>query len=447
MRCLAIVLAATLVAGAPAVGTQSPAQAQMNTPDFRPPPVIRRPARLPEPLANRPERALPDDPRQDDPGQDAQPQAPAAGAGPGIEPDMVVVSIATATQPGLAAEVAGDYGLALVGEARLALVDRRVLRLRIPDGRPVGVVLAALAGDPRVTAAQPSVLYGLEAGSPPQYTAGKLRLAEAHAAARGEGITIALIDTRIDPAHPALAGAQIRRLDVWDGPPGAGEHGTKMAGIMVARQGLIGVAPGARLIAIAAFGVAEGAAAPRSHSLAVATALDRAAAEGAQIINLSFAGGEDPLVADVLDALARRGAVLVAAAGNAGPEAPPAYPAAHPQVIGVTATAADDRLYARANRGGHVALAAPGVDVIAPAPGGRYAIVSGTSAAAAHVSGLAALVLERQPGLRPAELHALLARAARDLGAPGPDPEFGAGLIDPVKTLSQLPERLARPAN
>ena len=91
--------------------------------------------------------------------------------------------------------------------------------------------------------------------------------------------------------------------------------------------------------------------------------------------------------------------MLIAAAGNAGPNSPPLYPAADRNVIAVTATDMEDRLYTGANRGNHIAVAAPGVDVLVPAPGGNYQFTTGTSVAAAHVSGVVALLIERNPKL------------------------------------------------
>src|SRR5438132_2901844 len=90
-----------------------------------------------------------------------------------------------------------------------------------------------------------------------------------------------------------------------------------------------------------------------------------------------------------------------AAAGNAGPNSPPLFPGADPSVIAVTATDVDDALFSGANRGNHIAVAAPGVDVLVPAPEGAYQFTTGTSVAAAEVSGVVALMLERNPSLTP----------------------------------------------
>ena len=99
-------------------------------------------------------------------------------------------------------------------------------------------------------------------------------------------------------------------------------------------------------------------------------------------------------------------------------------------MIAVSATDAQDRLFAASNRGSHIAVAAPGVDIFLPAPDGKYQMTSGTSFSAAYVSGLAALMLERNPALKPDDLRAILTTTARDLGTPGRDDLFGAGEAD-----------------
>lgn len=129
--------------------------------------------------------------------------------------------------------------------------------------------------------------------------------------------------------------------------------------------------------------------------------------------------------------------MAVAAAGNGGAKAAPLYPAADANVIAVTATDADDKAFAQANRGGYVAVAAPGVDVLAAEPQGRYAFSSGTSIAAAHVSGLVALLLEKRPDLDLEGVRKLLMESAVDLGAKGRDPVYGAGRVDAPAALAR----------
>jgi subtilisin family serine protease len=167
--------------------------------------------------------------------------------------------------------------------------------------------------------------------------------------------------------------------------------------------------------------------------------LNYAAEHGAQIVNMSFAGPKDAVIERAIAATAARGLVLIAAAGNAGAKSPPLYPAANPNVIAVSATDAQDKLFGASNRGNYIALAAPGVDIFLPAPDGKYQMTSGTSFSAAYVSGVAALLLERNLTLRPEALRLTLARTARDLGAPGRDDLFGDGQADAYAALMAVP--------
>jgi subtilisin family serine protease len=139
----------------------------------------------------------------------------------------------------------------------------------------------------------------------------------------------------------------------------------------------------------------------------------------------------------ILTAAFAKGLVLIGAAGNAGHASPPLYPAADAEVIAATAIDAEDKLYEKANTGSYIAVAAPGVDVLLPTPGGNYDLQSGTSVSAALVSGVAALVLERRPKLAPGELRKVLTSTAKPLGSPDQRTEFGAGLVDVGRALAQ----------
>jgi subtilisin family serine protease len=198
----------------------------------------------------------------------------------------------------------------------------------------------------------------------------------------------------------------------------------------------MGSAPEVRILAIRAFGATANGA--QSSSYVILKGLDHAALHGAQIINMSFAGPKDPLIERAVAASAARGIVLVAAAGNAGAKSAPLYPAANPGVIAVSGTDAQEKLFSASNRGNYIALAAPGADIFLPAPDGKYQITSGTSFSAAFVSGIAALVLERNPALKPNEVRSILTGTARDLGVPGRDDLFGAGQADAFAAVSAV---------
>ena len=369
--------------------------------------------------------------------QNSGPRQPAqAAATRNYLPGEIVVETAALTDAGLAA-LARRHRLERIASQDFPLTGSTVSLFRIAGRRPVAQVQTELRADAAIRSAQPNFRYVLQdqataaatrEGDPAQYALAKLRLPEAHALARGRAVTVAVIDSGIDVNHPELAGSIAASFDALGSREGPHVHGTGIAGAIVAHARLMGSAPATKILAIRAFGTVQGAA--ESTSFAVFKSLDYAAAHGAQIVNMSFAGPNDALVARGLAAVAAKGIVMVAASGNAGPASPPLYPAANADVIAVSATDADDRLFSASNRGGHIAVAAPGVDIFLPAPDGKYQMTSGTSFSAAYVSGLAALMLERNPALKPGDLRVALMASARDLGTPGRDDLFGAGEAD-----------------
>ena len=156
----------------------------------------------------------------------------------------------------------------------------------------------------------------LTEGDPAQYAVAKLHLPQAHTLAHGANVTVAVIDSGIDVNHPELANSIAASFDALGSKEGPHVHGTGIAGAIVAHARLIGSAPAARILAIRAFGVASNGA--ESNSYVILKGLDYAAAHGAQIVNMSFAGPKDPLIERGIAATAARGILLVAAAGNAG---------------------------------------------------------------------------------------------------------------------------------
>src|SRR5215831_17767884 len=133
---------------------------------------------------------------------------------------------------------------------------------------------------------------------------------------------------------------------------------------------------------------------------------------------------------------ARGRTVLVAPAGNAGPQSVPLFPAADPNVIAVTATDVDDKLFSGSNRGNYIAVAAPGVDILAPSVGGTYQFTTGTSVASAEVSGVVAMLIERNPSLTPADVRRILTRTAKSIGPRGSERDFGSGLVDAYQAVA-----------
>ena len=332
-------------------------------------------------------------------------------------------------------ELARRHGLERIASENFPLLGGTIGLFRIIDRRPVETSRRELAADGSVRSVQLNFRYFLQdqkkaltEGDAAQYAVAQLRLPQAHQLARGMNVTIAVIDSGVDAKHPELANSVADSFDALGSKEGPHVHGTGIAGAIVAHARLMGSAPEARLLAIRAFGA--GSKGAESTSYVILRGLDYAAEHGAQIINMSFAGPKDPLIERGVAATAARGILMVAAAGNAGAKSPPLYPAANPNVIAVSGTDAQEKLFTASNRGNHIAIAAPGADIFLPAPDEKYQITSGTSFSAAYISGVAALLLERNPALKPGDVRAILMRTARDLGAPGRDDLFGAGKAD-----------------
>ena len=272
-------------------------------------------------------------------------------------------------------------------------------------------------------------IYDLAQGVPRVYAARMIGDDAPGACPLGQHRAIGLIDGPVDAGHPALLGARgvsHSFLTETDRQPGL-DHGTAIAALLVGEDPegpLRGFAPGADLYAASSF--SEIRQQPGADIERIAAAIEWLLRQDVRLINMSFAGPENPVLADILTRAAGRGVVMIAAAGNDGRERA-AYPAAHPAVIAVTAVDASFRRYRAANFGDHIEFAAPGVDLfVASEHGGGYA--SGTSYAAPIVTGLAAR-MGAGGGLSADALRARLRGSAVDLGPDGFDSEFGWGLV------------------
>ncbi|WP_142235698.1 S8 family peptidase [Allostella humosa] len=367
-------------------------------------------------------------------------------------PDEVLILLHPGLGQTAADAIARDYAMGLAETIPLTILGTEAYRLLIVQTRPIGPLVDLLNLDPRIQIAQPNYRYRTmqtqpaPAGPLRQYALERLQAEQANRIARGQGVRVAVIDTRIDASHPALAGRLAGVIDVMGlAERDPGQHGTALAGIIAADGRLRGIAPQVQLLSVQAFTPdPKQAGSSTSSSDKIARAIDVAVDQGARVLNLSFAGPSDPIVGRMVRRSYERGAVIVAAVGNDGQEKT-RFPAAFAEVIAVTATDARDRLYTQANRGSFVGVAAPGVDIVTTGPGGTFQSLSGTSMAAAYVSGVAALLLERNPGLTPAEVRALIEGSAQDLGAPGRDSEFGSGRVDAFRAVSRNGQTSQKP--
>lgn len=250
--------------------------------------------------------------------------------------------------------------------------------------------------------------------------------------ADGTGAVIAVLDTGVAP-HPDLPhvrpGVDLSGQDEPDGRSDVYGHGTHVAGIAAAAAddgyGIDGVAPGATVLPVKVLDD-QGAG---SYG-AVAAGVSWAAAHGADVINLSLGGLEYPNeLAAAVEYAHDLGVVVVAAAGNSRNQQV-VYPAALPGVVGVAATDRYDHQSWSSSWGQNVDMSAPGDSVLSTLPGGSWDTMSGTSMAAPHVAGAAALVFGQHPHWSRERVVNQLEASAKDLGDPGWDVKFGFGRLD-----------------
>jgi len=242
---------------------------------------------------------------------------------------------------------------------------------------------------------------------------------------------IGMLDTSIDTSHLALRGQAIETLQVEQRPklPSSASHGTAVAALLVgAGDGPVpGLLPDAKLVAIDVFHTTSSG--DETDAASLIQGIEVLVDHGVKVINLSLTGPANSLLQEAIDAAAARGTVIVAAAGNGGPGAEPAYPAAYDNVIAVTAVDHTLAVYDRAPRGSYITLAAPGVKILVAAAKGGTEIRSGTSYAAPFVAAAAAVAVAASPEEPAAKIAEGLEADARDLGDPGRDDVFGAGLL------------------
>lgn len=258
--------------------------------------------------------------------------------------------------------------------------------------------------------AQAEALPATTPAAPPQEPANDLR--------------IGLIDSGVDATHPVLAGAKIVKQGC-DGKAFPAPHGTAVASLLVGKGDRFeGVIPGATLYAADIFCGHGGG----SMSL-LAIALDWMAREKVAVVNISLVGAKSILLTGLVRAMSSRGFLLVAAVGNDGPTAPPLYPAAYPDVVGVTGVDAKHKVLPEALRGEQVDFAARGAGLVAAEVGGGFSEIRGTSFATPIVAALLAGSLQSPDAGKAREALTALESTAVDIGNNGVDPSYGKGLV------------------
>jgi hypothetical protein len=314
-----------------------------------------------------------------------------------------------------------EYGLREVNAWPIEPLHIHCAVLEIPAGADRNTLLAALSKDHRVKLTQPLQTFatrtdgyndpyiGLQRGFQ------QMDVADAHPWSRGEGVKVAIIDTGADIQHPDLrdsvAGAA-NFVDADDAQFRRDRHGTEMAGVIAAvannREGIVGVAPNARLFIFKACWQAHSDAdAALCNSFTLARALTAAFDVHAQVVNLSLAGPDDPLVGDLIREGLRRGMLFVGAAAEGSPSEGGLL-----HQSGIIEVASAETHSAISN-----ALYAPGREILTLLPGGHYDFASGASIATAQVSGVVALMLAKRPELSAAAAYRLLRDTSSSLKA------------------------------
>lgn len=349
-----------------------------------------------------------------------------------------------------------DYGLRAISAWPIATLHVHCVMFQLPAASSRATLIAQLGNDRRVESVQalnefatqsvPGILNTQSAAAPPQVpyndpyaqlqvSLRELAVIDAQRHTRGAGVQVAVIDTGVDFAHPDLKGQVIARGNFVDEDEVRFRrdlHGTEVAGVIAAVAdngiGIVGVAPQARILALKACWHTAAGVAAACNSFTLAQALEAALVAHAAIVNMSLAGPPDPLLARLIEQGAAQGTIFIAAAGHA---AAASFPADLEPVLAVDA--AED------SSGNPQHLRAPGRDVLTLVPGGHYDFASGSSLAAAEISGIVALLLAERPHLTAAAVRALLQHSSRRVDSP-------AGEISIVDACAALAEAAGRTA-
>jgi hypothetical protein len=327
-----------------------------------------------------------------------------------------------------------EYGMREITAWPIAPLHMHCAVLEIPAGADRAAVLAALTQDRRVRIAQPLQTFATQTSNYDDPYVGlqrgfqKIDVPNAHPWSRGEGVRIAIIDTGVDDLHPDLHGAIVEVENFVDSDVERfrrDRHGTELAGVIAAvannREGIVGIAPGARLsIFKACWQLRDDEDSARCNSYTLARALTAALDSHAQVVNLSLAGPADPLLRQLIQEGLRRGILFV---GAAPPEmVKPDDPLL--QFDGVIEVAGDGVLGAPG-----APLRAPGREILTLLPGGHYDFASGTSMATAHVTGIVALLLAKNSKLTAAAVYQLLRDTTVHVDAGGDDSVDACGAV------------------
>lgn len=371
---------------------------------------------------------------------------------------QIIVTLAQAGQSqwdSVTQAVARDYALQTTGTFPLNSISVWCIVYRVPDDRPLDVMLAQLASDPRIEAVQINQVFeGLRADVKPgradpyaaqQYATVAMHTEFTHRWSTGKGVRVAVVDTGANQEHPDLRGRIVQTANfVENGELSFAQdrHGTAIAGVIGARAdngiGIFGVAPDAELMVLKACWYTN----PQNtkalcSSWTLAKAVDFAINNQAQVINLSLAGPPDKLLRRLIDTAVTKNVTVVAAVAEAD-AAEPGFPASLDSVIAVMASDSHAQVVTPRWRKERTLIAAPGMEIITTAPPEGYDFLSGSSLAAAQVSGVVALLKEKHPELSPAQIAEILQTTSLPVAGAAESVAFTVGQINACAALAKL---------
>ncbi len=313
-------------------------------------------------------------------------------------------------------QIAHDYHLQKLTEWPMTEVGVHCVVYQVALNESVADTLKNLSQDQRVDIAQTMHVFNTKTheGNDPYHTLQanlqSMHIDQAHRTATGKNITIAMIDTGVDRQHPDLSGQISQNENFAEGISASfdnDKHGTAVAGVMIAKKdngiGIVGIAPDARLIALkACWPDSDDTMSAACNSFTLALAVNAAIKSGADILNMSLSGPQDPILELLLNKAIAEGMIVVAA-DNGQSSKESNFPASMPNVISVqscqpAANAAQN-------------ISAPGDKILTTLPHSTYDFISGSSISAAEVSGIIALLLELKGDLSIAEAKTLLQQA------------------------------------
>jgi subtilisin family serine protease len=371
-----------------------------------------------------------------------------------LQARQVIVTLAEATPQqweSTTRALSARYQLPEAGNFPLNSIRVQCAVFQVPPQRPVQDVVEQLRTDPRVESVEPNQVFEgaqtqrVDPYAGFEYGSAAIRADVAHRISTGKGVRVTVVDTGVDIDHPALRGRIVKTANFVDGGESSftsDRHGTAVAGVIGARTtgavSILGIAPDAEIVAAKACWYADKRTAKAlCSSWTLAKAIDFAIGAGTQVLNLSLSGPADALLGRLLIAADARGITVVAAAAEGATDA--GFPAALGPVVAVVASDTKGQVQLPAWLDHKRAIAAPGVDILTTTPRGSYDFLSGSSLAAAHVTGVVALLLEQRPKLAPSDIRDLLQLTVHPvLTTSGALAPTALGLVDACAALGKL---------